>query len=128
MSAKTKYTDGPIGPLKVVPDFLPSPEELAFKEDTVKITIALSKESVEFFKQEAKRHHVQYQKMIRRLLDAYTQAPKHTSKTGPGLHPGRGSHMACNTTHLEQHHRGARPSSLTTLPYMLSSMDFFLAL
>ena len=81
MSAKTKYTDGPIGPLKVVPDFLPSPEELAFKEDTVKITIALSKESVEFFKQEAKRHHVQYQKMIRRLLDAYTQAHKHTSET-----------------------------------------------
>ena len=81
MSAKTKYTDEPIGPLKVVPDFLPSPEELAFKEDTVKITIALSKESVEFFKQEAKRHHVQYQKMIRRLLDAYTQAHKHTSET-----------------------------------------------
>jgi hypothetical protein len=76
MRAKIKYTDEPIGPLEVVPDFLPSPDELAYKEDTVKITITLSKESVEFFKQEAKRRHIQYQKMIRRLLDAYTQAHK----------------------------------------------------
>jgi len=76
MSAKIKYTDEPVGPLKVVQDFLPAPEELVFKEDTVKVTIALSKESVEFFKHEAKRHHTQYQKMIRRLLDAYTLAHK----------------------------------------------------
>ncbi|MEX2365019.1 MAG: CopG family transcriptional regulator [Pseudohongiellaceae bacterium] len=76
MSVKTKYTEEPVGPLKVVPDFLPSPEELVFKEDTVKVTISLSKESVEFFKQEAEKHHTQYQKMIRRLLDAYTLAHK----------------------------------------------------
>ena len=76
MSAKIKYTDEPIGPLKVVPDFLPAPEELVFKGDTVKVTIALSKESVEFFKQEAEKHHTQYQKMIRRLLDVYTLAHK----------------------------------------------------
>ncbi len=74
MSARIKYTDEPIGPLKVVPDFLPAPEKLAEKEDSVKITITLSKESVEFFKQEAKKHHTQYQRMIRRLLDAYTVA------------------------------------------------------
>jgi len=76
MSAKIKYTDEPIGPLKVVPDFLPAPEELAFKEDTVKVTITLSKESIEFFKQEARKHHTQYQKMIRKLLDVYTLAHK----------------------------------------------------
>lgn len=76
MSAKIKYTDEPIGPLKVVPDFLPAPDELAFKEDTVKVTIVLSKESVEFFKEEAEKHHTQYQRMIRRLLDAYTLAHK----------------------------------------------------
>jgi hypothetical protein len=76
MSAKIKYTDEPMGPLKVVSDFLPAPEELVFKEDTVKVTIALSKESVEFFKHEAEKHHTQYQKMIRRLLDAYTLAHK----------------------------------------------------
>jgi predicted DNA binding CopG/RHH family protein len=76
MNAKTKYTDEPVGPLKVVEDFLPPPEKLAYKEDTVKVTIALSRESVEFFKQEAKKHHTQYQKMIRRLLDLYTEANK----------------------------------------------------
>jgi predicted DNA binding CopG/RHH family protein len=76
MSAKIKYTNEPLGDLKVIKDFLPSPGELAFKDDTVKVTIALSKESVAFFKREAKKNHTQYQKMIRRLLDAYTQSHK----------------------------------------------------
>ena len=71
MKRKIKYTDEPMGKVKVVKDFLPSPEELAFKEETVKVTISLSKSSIEFFKNEAKRHHTQYQKMIRRLLDEY---------------------------------------------------------
>ena len=74
MNAKIKYTDEPIGEVEVIQDFLPSPEELAFKEDTVKVTIALSKSSVEFFKREAEKHDTKYQQMIRRLLDAYTQA------------------------------------------------------
>jgi len=56
---------------KVVKDFLPSPEELIFKDRTVKITIALSKSSVDYFKQVAKSYNTQYQKMIRRLLDEY---------------------------------------------------------
>jgi predicted DNA binding CopG/RHH family protein len=71
MKAKVKYTDGPIGDVKIVRDFLPSPEELAFKEEQVKVTIGLSKSSVDFFKTQAKRNHTQYQKMIRRLLDVY---------------------------------------------------------
>jgi predicted DNA binding CopG/RHH family protein len=71
MKKKTAYKDEDIGRVKVVPDFLPSPEQLALKDETVKITIALSKNSVDFFKQEARRHHTQYQKMIRRLLDEY---------------------------------------------------------
>ena len=71
MKKKIKYSDGPIGEVKVVRDFLPSPEELAFTEEQVKVTIGLSKSSVDFFKREAKRHHTHYQKMIRRLLDAY---------------------------------------------------------
>jgi len=76
MSAKTKYSDEELGDIQVIPDFLPPPEELAFKDDTVKVTIALSKESVEFFKKEAKKHNTQYQKMIRRLLDAYSSSYK----------------------------------------------------
>ena len=74
MSEKIKYTDEPIGKVEIVADMLPSPKELAFKEDTVKVTIALSKSSVEFFKKEAEKHDTKYQQMIRRLLDAYTRA------------------------------------------------------
>ena len=72
MKNKISYSNGPMEEVRVVKDFLPPPEELAFREETVKVTIALSKTSVEFFKQEADRHQVSYQKMIRRLLDEYT--------------------------------------------------------
>ncbi len=61
----------------IVGDFLPSPEELAFKEATVKITIALSKSSIEPFKEKADENHTAYQKMIRRLLDSYVD--RHTN-------------------------------------------------
>ena len=74
MNTKIKYTNEPLGKIEVVADMLPSPQELAFKEDTVKITIALSKSSVDFFKKEAKKHDTKYQQMIRRLLDEYTKA------------------------------------------------------
>jgi predicted DNA binding CopG/RHH family protein len=73
MSAKIKYADEPIE-AKVIKDFLPPPEELAFREEGVKVTIALSKKSVEFFKSEAEKHHTQYQRMIRKLIDSYVDA------------------------------------------------------
>ena len=72
MRNKIEYSDGPMEEARVVKDFLPPPEELAFREETVKVTIALSKASVEFFKREAAKNQVSYQKMIRRLLDEYT--------------------------------------------------------
>ena len=53
MTKKTIYTDEPLGQVEVVPDFLPSPSELAFREEGVKVTLALSKSSVDFFKLEA---------------------------------------------------------------------------
>jgi hypothetical protein len=74
MSGKIRYTNEPIGEPKVVRDFLPSPDELAFREEDVKITITLSKKSVDFFKSEAAKSDTQYQRMIRRLLDAYVDA------------------------------------------------------
>jgi predicted DNA binding CopG/RHH family protein len=76
MNAKIKYTNEPLGDVKVIPDFLPSPAELAFNEEGVKITLSLSKKSIEFFKAEAAKNHTQYQRMIRRLLDAYVEAHK----------------------------------------------------
>lgn len=78
------YTDEPIGDVQVIPDFLPSPSELAFREEGVKVTLALSRKSVEFFKAEAARHHTQYQRMIRRLLDAYVDAQAR-SRQSPGF-------------------------------------------
>ncbi|MBD3370028.1 CopG family transcriptional regulator [Candidatus Fermentibacteria bacterium] len=71
MNKKIEYTDEPMGKVRRVDDFLPSPEELALKDDTIKITISLTKRSVEFFKKEAALHDTQYQKMIRNLLDEY---------------------------------------------------------
>lgn len=71
MKKRIAYTDEPLGNPRVVKDFLPSPERLAFKEESVKVTIGLSKTSVDFFKGAAREHHTQYQKMIRRLLDFY---------------------------------------------------------
>ncbi len=74
MNTKIKYTNEPLGKLKVVPDFLPSPQELAFRVDSVKVTISLSKKSVNFFKSEASKYHTQYQRMIRQLIDSYVDA------------------------------------------------------
>ena len=72
MKKKIEYSDEPMGKVRVVSDFLPSPDELAFREETVKVTLQLSRASVEYFKQKAKLHHTPYQRMIRRLLDEYT--------------------------------------------------------
>ena len=74
MSGKIRYTNEPMGNPRVIRDFLPSPAELAFKDEDVKITITLSKKSVQFFKAEAAKGDTQYQRMIRRLLDAYVDA------------------------------------------------------
>jgi hypothetical protein len=53
MSKKIKYTEHDIGKVKIIKDFLPAPEDLVLKEETVKVTLSLSKESVEFFKNTA---------------------------------------------------------------------------
>ncbi len=63
--------DMPIGKLRRIKDFLPPPSELVFPSETVKVTIYLSKDSLDFFKHEAKKHRTKYQKMIRATLDAY---------------------------------------------------------
>jgi predicted DNA binding CopG/RHH family protein len=63
--------DKPFGKMTRVEDFLPPPQELITPEETVKVTIALRKSSVEFFKQVACKYHTKYQKMIRELLDRY---------------------------------------------------------
>lgn len=77
MKRKINYTDEPLGKINVVRDFLPPPEELAFKQENIKVTMTLSKSSVDFFKKVAHKYHAPYQKMIRSLIDAY--AARHAS-------------------------------------------------
>jgi predicted DNA binding CopG/RHH family protein len=60
-----------MGELRVIEDFLPPPDQLVLKEENVKVTIALKKSSIEFFKKEAKKHRTSYQKMIRQVIDWY---------------------------------------------------------
>ena len=78
MRKKIKHSNEKIGKVEVVKDFLPKPEELVFKEDNIKVTINLSKSSLDFFKKLAKQHGSQYQKVIRNLLDSYSS---HHSRT-----------------------------------------------
>ena len=79
MAKKPEYTKGPIDDipdeyLVEVPDFLPPPEVLAKAQTNVKITIKLSFETIEFFKEVAEKHNTQYQPLIRKVLDEYVAA------------------------------------------------------
>lgn len=73
MKKKIKYTDENIGKVKIIKDFLPKPEELVLKEKNIKVTLNLSKSSVDYFKKVAVKHGSQYQKVIRKLLDRYAE-------------------------------------------------------
>jgi predicted DNA binding CopG/RHH family protein len=79
MKRTRKYTDEPLGRLKIIEDFLPPPDQLVQKEDGVKVTISLSRKSVDFFKTHAAASRVPYQRMIRTLLDNY--ADKHSRRS-----------------------------------------------
>ncbi len=70
MKKKIKYNDEPIE-FKIVKDFLPPPETFALRSENVKVTIQLSKASIEFFKKWAQKQRGHYQTMIRDILDYY---------------------------------------------------------
>ena len=61
--------------LRVVkaPEWLPSPEEVARALKNVRTTILLDADTISYFKQQAKKHGVSYQKMIREVLREYRQ-------------------------------------------------------
>jgi predicted DNA binding CopG/RHH family protein len=69
-----KYSKGELGRVRIVEDFLPSPDRLVLREENVKVTLSLSQRSVTFFKRAAqKKRRVPYQRMIRALVDAYAE-------------------------------------------------------
>ena len=77
MKKKITYVDAPadiddaLKNAREIPDFLPPPGELVLKESKVKVTIALSSRSVDFFKKHAKKNNTKYQTMIYEVLDRY---------------------------------------------------------
>ena len=71
MKRTAKYKNEALGKLTILRDFLPPPDQLVLKEDGVKVTLSLSKRSIDFFKLHAARSKVPYQKMIRSLVDSY---------------------------------------------------------
>ena len=79
MRVKTGYRKAPraianaIVNAEVVDDFLPPPDKLVFKEETIKVTLSLSQRSVEFFKAKARKYKVPYQVMIKRIVDLYAE-------------------------------------------------------
>ena len=79
MKDKTKYRKAPkaladaIVHSEIVEDFLPAPDKLVFKEQTVKVTLVLSERSIKFFKAKAREYNVPYQAMIKRIVDLYAQ-------------------------------------------------------
>jgi hypothetical protein len=68
---KDHDSDMPVGELTFVRDFLPPPHMLVPRDDSVKVTLSLHKNSLDFFKREAKKNRVPYQRMIRALVDEY---------------------------------------------------------
>ena len=70
---KVKYSDMPIGKIKVVKDFLPPPDQLVMPDETVKVTLSLTKSSLDFFKRKAQKQGTKYQRMIREVVDRYTK-------------------------------------------------------
>lgn len=79
MNNKRKYEKAPldiaeaIDQAEVVADFLPPPDQLVPREETVRVTLNLNKRSVDFFKVKARENGVPYQSMIRKVLDIYAQ-------------------------------------------------------
>jgi predicted DNA binding CopG/RHH family protein len=70
---KTEYIAGEIGRVRLIEDFLPAPADLVPREENVKVTLSLSRRSLDFFKREAKKRRVPYQRMIRALVDIYAE-------------------------------------------------------
>ena len=73
MSRKIRYTNEPVKMGARMRDFLPPPARLVKREKTVKVTLELTEDSVDFFKRQAKREAVPYQRMLRGLIDIYAK-------------------------------------------------------
>jgi len=85
MKKKTRYSEAArsvaeaLRASEAINDFLPPPEKLIFKRPSIKVTLALSQESIEFFKKKARDHRVPYQAMIREVVQRYAERYRRAS-------------------------------------------------
>ncbi len=73
MSKKIKYTDERLAMGERVTDFLAPPSALVKREPTTKVTLEVTQSSLAFFKKQAKRARIPYQRILRALIDAYAK-------------------------------------------------------
>ncbi|HMB95847.1 MAG TPA: hypothetical protein VKK61_07385 [Tepidisphaeraceae bacterium] len=80
MKKRIKYTDEPMK-LRLIPDFLPPPNQLRVKTSRVKVTLEVARESLDFYKTHTRGGRAEYRRMMEQLLDFY--ASRHArSKAG----------------------------------------------
>lgn len=79
---KIKYTDELMRMGEEVPNFLPRPEELVFKQkpETEKINMELDTDVVNYFREKAEQLGAPYQRMIRNLLKMYVEQQRASDK------------------------------------------------
>jgi len=77
-----KYTDEPMQMGEEVPNFLPSPEELVFKQkpEMERLNMELDADVVNFFREKAQKLGAPYQRMIRNLLKKYVEQQRELEK------------------------------------------------
>ena len=75
MNNETEYSDEPMEIGREV-KILPNAAELANMARTERATLTLTKTTLDFFRQQAKKEHVSYNVLIRNALDEYI---KHTT-------------------------------------------------
>ena len=82
MPKTRKYTAGEVRRLRLVEDFLPSPDELVARDDNLKVTLQSSRRSVDYFKRAAKTRRVPYQRMIGALVEEYAESRRNRQLSG----------------------------------------------
>ena len=80
MKKEIVYTDEPMELGPIVEDLLPPPHIIAKAIEKKRLTIQISKLAADFFMEEAKKHRVPYQAMIRNVLDEYVRVTKKRGK------------------------------------------------
>lgn len=71
MKRRTASADEPQGRLRAVRDDLPPPQALVPHEDSVPVTISLSREAAEFYRVEAAKAGLPVHRFLRRMLESW---------------------------------------------------------